>query len=100
METLNCHSNESSWPLKIKNIPFEEDNVLNKYAKFQLMVSEKIFEYFFENLPFMLPFQPIKLSDLDKSRMKRGRLLKKHFCKKFKYLKCLIRNCQFPLFPL
>ena len=35
-----------------------------------LMVSEeKNFEYFFENLPFMLPHQPIKLSDLDKSRM-------------------------------
>ena len=31
------------------------------------MVSEKkIFEYFLENLPFMLPRQPIKLSKLDK----------------------------------
>ena len=39
-----------------------------------LMVSEKKnFEYFFENLPFMLPSQPIKSS--------RG-LLNKHFCKK------------------
>ena len=43
---------------------------------------EKNFEYFFENLPFMLPCQPIKSSDLDKSRMKHGGLLKKHFCKK------------------
>ena len=43
------------------------------------MVSEKkIFEYFFENLPFMLPRQPIKLSDVDKSHMKRGGLLNKH----------------------
>ena len=48
-----------------------------------LTVSEKKnFEYFFENLPFMSPRQPIKLSDLDKSRMKHGGLLNKHFCKK------------------
>ena len=48
-----------------------------------LMVSEKkIFEYFFENLPFLLPRQPIKLSDFDKSHMKRGGLLNQHFCKK------------------
>ena len=36
----------------------------------------------FENLPFMSPRQPIKLSDLDKSRMKHGGLLNKYFCKK------------------
>ena len=48
-----------------------------------LTVSEKKnFEYFFENLPFMLPSQPMKSSDLDKSRMKHGGLLNKHFCKK------------------
>ena len=30
-------------------------SVMNMYAKFQLTVSEeKIFQYFFENLPFML----------------------------------------------
>ena len=39
-------------------------------------------EYFFEYLPFMSPRQPIKSSDLDKSRMKHGGLLNKHFCKK------------------
>ena len=39
-------------------------------------VSEKKnIEHFFENLPFMSPRQPIKLSDLDKSRMKHGGLL-------------------------
>ena len=37
----------------------------------------------FENLPFMSPRQPIKLSDLDKSRMNHGGLLNKYFCKKF-----------------
>ena len=36
----------------------------------------------FENLPFMSLRQPIKLSDLDKSRMKHGGLLNKYFCKK------------------
>ena len=47
-----------------------------------LMVSEKkIFEYFFEILPFMLPLQPIKLSDLDKIHKKCEGLLNKHFCK-------------------
>ena len=67
-----------------------------------LTVSEKKnFEYFFENLLFMSPRQPIKSSDLDKSRMKHGRLLNKHFCKKKnKYPQRLGRNCQFPLFPL
>ena len=41
---------------------------MNMFSKFQLhppMISEKIFEDFFENLPFMLPWQPIKFSDLD-----------------------------------
>ena len=32
----------------------------------------------------MSPRQPIKLSDLDKSRMKHGGLLNKYFCKKKK----------------
>ena len=45
-------------------------------------VSKKIFEFFFENLPFKWPCQPIKLSDLDKIRMKHGGLVNKHFCKK------------------
>ena len=43
---------------------------------------EKMFEYFFENLPIMLPWQPIKFSDLDKIHMNRSGLFKKHFCKK------------------
>ena len=48
-----------------------------------LTVSEKKnFEYFFENLPFMSPRQPIKLSILDKSPMQHGGLLNKHICEK------------------
>ena len=67
------------------------------------MVSEKkIFKHFYENRPFLLPRQPIKFTDLNKSHMKRRGLLNKHFCKK------KIQNipnetekkCQFPLFPL
>ena len=46
---------------------------------------EKNFEFFFlENLPFMSPRQPIKLSYLDKSRMQHGGLLNKHICGKKK----------------
>ena len=52
-----------------------------------LTVSEKKnIDFFFENLPFMSPCQPIESSDLDKSRMKsrmkHGGLLNKHFCEK------------------
>ena len=37
METLSCHSNQSSYPVEIKkNITFVEGNVLSKYAKFRL----------------------------------------------------------------
>ena len=36
METLNCHSNQSSYPAKIKNITFVKGNVPSKYAKFRL----------------------------------------------------------------
>ena len=36
METLSCHSNQSSYPTEIKNITIEEGKVLSKYAKFRL----------------------------------------------------------------
>ena len=37
METLSCHSNQSSYPTEIKkNITFVEGNILSKYAKFRL----------------------------------------------------------------
>ena len=36
METISYHSNQSSYPTRIKNITFVEGNVLSKYAKFQL----------------------------------------------------------------
>ena len=88
METISCHSNQSSYPTGIKNITFVKGNVICKYANLSfslipLTVSKKKnFEYFFEKLPFMSPRQPIKLSDLDKSRMKHGGLPNKHICEK------------------
>ena len=54
METLSCHSNESTLAMTIKSIIYVEANAMNIYAKFQLhlpyhnMASEKIFEYFFQ----------------------------------------------------
>ena len=64
MENVSCHRNQSSYPTGIKNITFVEGNVICK----------------FENLQFTSPRQPIKLSDLDKSRMKHGGLLNKNIC--------------------
>ena len=42
----------------------------------------RILNIFFENLPFMSPRQPIKLSYLDKSRMQHGELLNEHISEK------------------
>ena len=42
----------------------------------------RILNIFFKILPFMWPRQTIKLSNLDKSRMKHEGLLNKHFYKK------------------
>ena len=36
METLSCHSNQSSYPTGIKNLFFVEGNILGQYAKFRL----------------------------------------------------------------
>ena len=34
--TISCHSNQSSYPIGIKNITYVEANVLSMYAKFRL----------------------------------------------------------------
>ena len=57
MGTISSHSNQSSYPTRIKNTTFVEANVLSMYAKFHLhppigfrVVSEKkIFKHFYEN---------------------------------------------------
>ena len=51
-------------------------------ASSSLQFLRRILNIFFENLPFMSPRQPLKLSYLDKSRMQHGGLLNKHICKK------------------
>ena len=60
---------------------------MNIYAKFQLHPHYGFWEdfwiFFFKNLAFRLPLQPIKISDLDKIYMVGKGLLQKHFCKTF-----------------
>ena len=57
---------------------------MQSFSFIPLMASEKkIFEYFFENLAFWLPWPPIKISDLDKIHMVGRGLLEEHFCKTF-----------------
>ena len=61
---------------------------MNIYAKFQLhppygFWEEDFLIFFFENLAFWLPWQPIKISDLDKIHMIDRGLLQEHFCKTF-----------------
>ena len=62
---------------------------MNICAKFQLhppygfWEEDFLFIFYSENLAFWLPWQPIKISDLDKiHRVGRG-LLQKHFSKTF-----------------
>ena len=56
---------------------------MQSFSFIPLTISEeKNFEYFFENLLFMLTRQPIKFSDLNKIHMNGRGLFKKHFCKK------------------
>ena len=77
MENISYHSNKSSYPSEIKNTFYVEANVLSMYAKFQLYspygFREEFFK-FFEILPFMSPWQPTKLSNLDKIHIERGGL--------------------------
>ena len=48
----------------------------------QTVSEEKIFkDFFFENLSFLGPQQPIKISDQDEGHLKRRALLNKHFSK-------------------
>ena len=59
IETISCHSNQSSYPTGIKNTTFVEGNVLCKLPKFSfilLTVSEKkTFEYFSKIYPLCRP---------------------------------------------
>ena len=60
-----------------------EHNNTNICAKFQLHSPHDIFNIFFENLTFRLPWQPFKINDLDKIHMVCRELLQEQFCKTF-----------------
>ena len=57
METLSCHSNESTWATAIKNINYVEADVMNISARFQRHAPYGFwfFLYFFANSSFWLP---------------------------------------------
>ena len=76
---------------KNNNIIYVKAYFYSMYAKVQLhliliwLLRRGFLNIFFENLPFMSPWQPIKLRDFNKSHMKHGGLLKnscKNACKK------------------
>ena len=55
---------------------------MQSFSFIPLMTSEKkILNIFFENLTFWLPWQPIKINEMDKIHMVFRGLLKEHFCK-------------------
>ena len=67
METLNCHSNQSSYPPGIKDTNYVEATVRNMCTKYRLNPHDSFWEedfecfFFFKILPFMGPKQPIKI---------------------------------------
>ena len=87
METLSCHSSESTRAISTRNVTSVEANVMNISAKFSFippMASEgMIFGNLFANLAVLLPWQPTEFSGLDKIHIFGRGLLKEHFCKTF-----------------
>ena len=64
-------------------------------------LGRRILNIYFENLPFMSPRQPIKLSGLDKSHMMHGGLLKRHICeKKFQIAPMRWQTLSISIFPI
>ena len=105
METISCLSNQSSYPTGIKKHNFcrgqRPMQVCQVSASSSLrFLRRRILIFFPENLPFMSPRQPIKSSDLDKSRVKHGGLLNKHFCKKKKISPMTWQKLSIPTFPI
>ena len=105
METLSCHSYETTWATAVKNNFFVEANVMNISEKFQLHLPYVFwvdaFWIFFMNLSFQLPWQPINLAVWTKficlvedySRNISVKLLSK-------YLQCDSNRGLLSLFPL
>ena len=87
METLSCHSNESTRAMAIKTFFLYRlmlRTFLQSFSFNYFMASgEMIFDFIFANLSFGLPWQLIKFSGLDKIHMFGRGLLKEHFCQTF-----------------
>ena len=69
-------------------------------ASSSLQFQRRILNIVFENLPFMSPRQPIKLSDLDKSHMQYGGLLNKHICGKNQMSQVRQQKLSISTFPI
>ena len=89
METISCHSNQSSYQIGLKKHNFcrgqcpmqvcqvSASSSLRFLRRRNLNIFSKIY-------PICRPVNQSKSSDLDKSCMKHAGLLNKHFCKKEK----------------
>ena len=81
-----------------KNTSYVEDNNTNIYAKFQLHppydFSEDFWIRFFGNWTFRLPWQAIKINNLDKIHMVCRGLLQEHFCKTFAKISAMRSHCK------
>ena len=82
METLSCHSNETTWVMTIKNIIYVETTVMNMYAKFQLHPPYGFwgedFLIIFRKFTFYVAMETNQIQRFGKNSYES---LKKHFCR-------------------
>ena len=88
METSSCHSNEKYMGNDNKKHIFCSgqchEHVCKASASYPLwLLRRRFLNIFFRKFAFQLPWQPIKISDLDKIHMVGRGLLQKHLCKTF-----------------
>ena len=85
METESCLSNQSSYLTGTKTTflyRLMPGTFMQSISFIKQTVSgEKIFKDVFENLSFLGPQQPVKISDQDEGHLKGRALLNKHFSK-------------------
>ena len=69
---------------------------MRSFSFIPIMASEKFSKlFFFENLAFRLPWQPVKINDFDKIHMAGRGLIQEHFCKIVsKYQQQHVNKCQ------
>ena len=104
MGTISCHSNQSSYPTRIKKHNlcrgYCPKHVSQVSASSQIWFLKKIFKHCYENRPFLPSQQPIKFTDLDKSHLKHRGLLNNHFCKKIQIRQKKLSISSFPIISL